>query len=95
MNTTIYGMSIVARVKKIWVCWDDQYIADSYEDVVDYSRNSGMISDFGDWLRYHCDYDIEDIFEMTEDEKARVADEYDEYVKSEIANQWEEKEITI
>ena len=95
MNTTVFGMNIIASVKKIWVHWEEQYIADSYEDAVDFSRNSGMLSDFGDWLRYHCDYDIEDIFEMTEDEKARVKAEYDEYVKSEIDDQWEERKITI
>ena len=95
MNTTIYGMSIVARVKKIWVCWDEQYIADSYEDAVDFSRNSGMINSFGDWLRYYCDYDIEEIFEMTENEKTMVKAQYDEYIKDEIAVQWEEKEIAI
>ena len=95
MNTTIYGMSITAKVKKIWVHWDEQYIADSYEDAVDYSRNNGMIDSFGDWLRYYGDYDMEEIFEMTENEKVMVKAQYDEYVKNEIADQWEEKEITI
>lgn len=94
MNTTVFGMSIT-RVITIWVCWSEEYIADSYEDAVDYSRNCGMISNFGDWLRCYADYEIEHIFEMDEAEKARVRAEYNEYVKSEIADNWEEKDINI
>lgn len=93
MNTTVFGTNIIASVKKIWVHWEEQYIADSYEDAVDFSRNCGMINSFNDWLDY--EYTKEEIFELTENEKAMVKAQYDEYIKNEIADQWEEREITI
>lgn len=95
MNTTIYGMSIFARVKKVWVCWSEQYIADSYEDAVDYSRNSGMIDSFSEWLDFHQGYSLEDIFEMSEEDKIKERERYADYVKSRMEDEWEEKEVTI
>lgn len=94
MNTTILAMD-TERTIKIWVLWSEEYIANSYEDAVNFSQKCGMIADFSDWLRYYADYEIEDIFEMDENEKIKVRAEYDEYVENEISDQWEEKEITI
>lgn len=81
------------RVKKIWVCWDEHYIADSYEEAYNYSIDNGLITPFGDWLDYYMGYSVECVFEMTEEEKKRVRAEYSEYIKVRMADDWREKEI--
>ena len=81
------------KVKKIWICWDEHCIANSYEEAYNYSIKSRMITPFGDWLDYR--YVIEQVFEMTEDEKKRVKAEYSEYVKERIADEWKEVEIVF
>ena len=93
MNKKSYGVDIFARVKKIWVCWNEHCIADSYEEAVNYSINNGMIIPFGDWLIYYVGYSIEYVFEMTEDEKTIIKAEYSEYIKTRIADEWTEREI--
>lgn len=82
-----------AKVKTIWVCWDEHRILDSYEEAVDYSMDHGMVITFGEWLVCYMGYNIEQVFEMTEDEKRRVKAQYSEYVRARIADCWKEKEI--
>ena len=83
------------EVKKIWVCWDEHHIAYSYEEAYNYSIDNGLIIPFGDWLTYYMGYVIEQVFEMTEDEKAIVKAQYTEYIRARIADCWKEKEIVF
>lgn len=86
---------MITEVKKIWVCWEEHRILDNYEEVVDYSIDHGMVLTFGEWLTYHMGYSIEQVFEMTENEKKRLKAEYSEYVKARISDCWKEKEIVF
>lgn len=93
MNKKNYEWDTCTEVKKIWVCWDAHFIADSYEEAFDYSINNGIVATFDDWLAYY--YTRERIFEMTEDEKKRVKAEYSEFVKERMADEWTEREIVF
>lgn len=90
-----YEWDILAETKKVWVCWEARFIANSYEEAIDYSINNGMIIPFGDWLTQYTGYSIEDVFELTENVKVIVKAQYSEYIRTRIADEWTEREIVL
>lgn len=78
---------------KIYVNWEWEKIAKTEAEAIDYMVANRICDNFSEYLTNELDFSIEEIFNLGEDEKARICEEYTRYLDEALKDCWEIVEI--
>ena len=78
---------------KVYVNWEWEKIVRTAIEAKDYMVSNRECYTLADYLTNELDFSIEEIFNLGEDEKARICKEYAEYLDEAIKDCWEIVEI--
>ena len=78
---------------KIYVNWEWQEIVKTGIEARDYMIANGICDNFGEYLVNELDLSVEEIFNLGEDEKTGICEEYTKYLDEALQDCWEIVEI--
>ena len=78
---------------KIYVNWEWEKIAKTEVEAIDYMVANRICDNFSEYLVNELDFTIEEIFNLGEDEKAGICEEYTRYLDEALKDCWEIVEI--
>ena len=78
---------------KVYVNWEWEKIVRTEVEAKDYMVSNRECYTLADYLTSELDFTIEEIFNLCEDEKARICSEYAEYLDEAVKDCWEIVEI--
>ena len=78
---------------KIYVNWEWEKIAKTEVEEIDLMVVNGVCDNFSEYLTNELDFSIEEIFNLGEDEKAGICEEYTRYLDEALKDCWEIVEI--
>ena len=78
---------------KIYVNWEWEKIVKTIAEAIDFTIAAHECYAFSDYLIYELDLTIEEIFNLSEDTRAKIGCEYAEYLENAIKDYWEIIEI--
>ena len=78
---------------KIYVNWEWEKIAKTEAEAVDFMVVNRVCDNFSEYLTNELDFTIEKIFNLGEDEKDKILNEYAKYLDEVVNDCWEIVEI--
>ena len=78
---------------KIYVNWEWEKIAKTEAEAVDFMVVNHVCDNFSEYLTNELDFTIEEIFNLSEDEKDKILNEYAKYLDEVVNDCWEIVEI--
>ena len=78
---------------KVYVNWEWEEIAKTEAEAIDFMVVNGVCDNFSEYLTSELDFSIEEIFNLGEDEKVRICEEYTRYLDEALKDCWEIVEI--
>ena len=78
---------------KIYVNWEWEKIAKTEAEAVDFMVVNRVCDNFSEYLTNELDFTIEEIFNLSEDEKDKILNEYAKYLDEVVNDCWEIVEI--
>lgn len=72
---------------KIYIDWDRREWFPDNEDIIDYAIDNGYLPTFSEWLELEYDGCLEDIFDLTEEEKKKIKQRYEDEIKETFEEQ--------
>ena len=78
---------------KIYVNWEWEKIAKTEVEAIDFMVVNRVCDNFSEYLTNELGFSIEEIFNLGEDEKAKIRKEYAKYLDEVVNDCWEIVEI--
>lgn len=78
---------------KVYVNWEWEKIAKTEVEAIDFMVVNRVCDNFSEYLTNELDFSIEEIFNLGEDEKAKILKEYEKYLDEVVNDCWEIVEI--
>ena len=78
---------------KIYVNWEWEEIAKTEAEAINFMVVNGICDNFNEYLTNELDFSIEKIFNLSEDEKDRILNEYARYLDEVLKDCWDIVEI--
>lgn len=78
---------------KIYVNWEWEKIAKTEVEAIDFMVVNRVCDNFSEYLTNELGFSIEEIFNLDEDEKAKIRKEYAKYLDEVVNDCWEIVEI--
>ena len=78
---------------KVYVNWEWEKIAKTEVEAIDFMVVNRVCDNFSEYLTNELGFSIEEIFNLDEDEKAKICKEYAKYLDEVVNDCWEIVEI--
>ena len=78
---------------KVYVNWEWEKIAKTEVEAIDFMVVNRVCDNFSEYLTNELGFSIEEIFNLGEDEKAKIRKEYARYLDEALNDCWEIVEI--
>ena len=78
---------------KVYVNWEWEKIAKTEVEAIDFMVVNRVCDNFSEYLTNELGFSIEEIFNLSEDEKAKIRKEYAKYLDEVVNDCWEIVEI--
>ena len=78
---------------KVYVNWEWEKIAKTEVEAIDFMVVNRVCDNFSEYLTNELGFSIEEIFNLDEDEKAKIRKEYAKYLDEVVNDCWEIVEI--
>ena len=78
---------------KVYVNWEWEKIAKTEVEAIDFMVVNRVCDNFSEYLTNELGFSIEEIFNLGEDEKAKIRKEYAKYLDEVVNDCWEIVEI--
>ena len=78
---------------KVYVNWETEQIAKTEVEAINFMVANGTCDNFSEYLINELGFSIEEIFNLGEDEKARICKEYARYLDRAVKDCWDIVEI--
>ena len=78
---------------KVYVNWEWETIAKTEVEAIDFMVVNRVCDNFSEYLTNELGFSIEEIFNLDEDEKAKIRKEYAKYLDEVVNDCWEIVEI--